>query len=139
MSEDTKGLKFYLCQTEVGPQLEHLQAEAKKRDPNFTVTYVDTAKQPLMDRLNDLMRRVHSAGDPELQEMDSEITPSVSPPPPPSSPRPPAVQAKIERTYDQIGFEQFIWDIPDSEAQRLDALEKIIKERRREIKNKVDE
>ena len=139
MSEDAKGLKFYLCQTEDGPQLEHLQAEAKKRDPNFKVTYVDTAKQPLMDRLNDLMRRVHSGSILEPQETDPEVANIPSPPPPPASSYSPVVQAKIERTYDQIGFEKFIWDIPDSEAQRLDVLEGIIKERRREIKNKVDE
>lgn len=135
MSEDTKGLKFYLCQTEVGPQLEHLQAEAKKRDPNFKVTYVDTAKQPLMDRLNDLMRRVHHNICVE-QEEPEDVSLPVPPPRPVTTLRAPPVQAKVERTYDQIGFEQFIWDIPDDEAQRLDVLEKIIKERRREIDSK---
>lgn len=132
MSAESKGLKFYLCQTEVGPQLEHLQAEAKRRDPNFTVTFVDTAKQPLMERLNDLMRRANGFGGTDLVEQEEPE--DVSPPPRPATPlRSPAVQAMIERTYDQVGFEQFIWDIPDSEARRLDSLERIIAERRKEI------
>lgn len=135
MNEDTKGLKFYLCQTEVGPQLEHLQVEAKKRDPNFTVTFVDTAKQPLMERLNDLMRRANGFGgtDPVEQEEPEDVSPPAPPPRPATPLRSPAVQAMIERTYDQVGFEQFIWDIPDSEAHRLDILERIIAERRKEI------
>lgn len=58
---DEKGIKFYLVQTEEGPQLEHLQAEAKKRDPSFQTIHIDTTKQPLMDRLNELMRRAHAA------------------------------------------------------------------------------
>ena len=60
---DEKGIKFYLVDTPEGPQLEHLQAEAKKRDPNFQTIHVDTTKQPLMERLNDLMRRAHGAGE----------------------------------------------------------------------------
>jgi hypothetical protein len=56
MSDEPKGLKFYLCQTPEGPQYVHLQADAKKIDPNYETVYVDTSKQALMDRLNHLMR-----------------------------------------------------------------------------------
>lgn len=59
MSEEQKGLKFYLCQTPDGPQYVHLQADAKKIDPNYQTVFVDTSKQPLMERLNDLLRRAH--------------------------------------------------------------------------------
>ncbi len=54
-------MKFYLCQTDVGPQYVHLQADAKKIDPNFETVEIDFAKQPMMDRLNDLMRRANGA------------------------------------------------------------------------------
>lgn len=52
-------MKFYLCQTEVGPQYVHLQADAKKIDPNYETVELDTSKGPLMDLLNDLMRQAH--------------------------------------------------------------------------------
>lgn len=54
-------LKFYLCQTEDGPQFVHLLADAKKLDKGYETVEIDTAKQPLMDRLNDLMRRANAA------------------------------------------------------------------------------
>ena len=63
MSEDApekKGMKFYLCQTEAGPQLVHLQADAKKIDPNFETILIDLSKQAIMERLNDLMRQAHA-------------------------------------------------------------------------------
>lgn len=126
---DEKGIKFYLISTEDGPQLEHLQAEAKKRDPNFQTIYVDTTKQPLMDRLNDLMRRAHGDGEqaPVVEEEGPDRIQTT--PPPPTTKRPP----QIERMYDQTGFEQFVWDMPAEEVRRLDTLEAIIKERRDEI------
>jgi hypothetical protein len=128
---DEKGIKFYLISTEDGPQLEHLQVEAKKRDPHFKTIYVDTTKQPLMERLNDLMRRANGgASAPTVEE--GEVL-EVAPLPPLTSSSPIKRPAKSERIYDQIGFEQFVWDLPDEEAHRLDILEAIIKERRDEI------
>lgn len=118
-------MKFYLCQTEEGPQYVHLQADAKKIDPNFETVEIDLAKQAIMERLNDLMRRAHA--------QPVEEGPVAQPAPPPSPTRTPEAKARVERTLDQVGFEQFIWDIPDSEAHRLDILERIIKERRAEI------
>lgn len=54
-------MKFYLCQTPHGPQYVHLQADAKRIDPNFETVEIDLSKGAIMDRLNDLMRRAHVA------------------------------------------------------------------------------
>jgi hypothetical protein len=121
-------MKFYLCQTEEGPQYVHLQADAKKLDPNFETVEIDLAKQAIMERLNDLMRQASN------QPVEDTGGPVAAPVAPPRPNRPPEVEKRVERTHDQIGFEDFIWDIPDDEAYRLDKLEAIIKERRSEIK-----
>lgn len=133
---DEKGLKFYLCQTPAGPQYVHLQADAKKLDPNYQTVFVDTSKQALMDRLNHLMRGPIQGIN--LAEGDDEVVPEpvvrVAPPPPPPNPlRSPAVQARVERTYDQIGFEEFIQSIPADEAHRLPLLADMIATRRAEL------
>lgn len=120
-------MKYYLCQTEDGPQYFHLQADAKKIDPNFEVVEIDLSKQALMDRLNGLMRQANAA---PTRDEGGPVSAPVTPPRPN---RPPEVEASVQRSYDQIGFEEFIWDIPDTETHRLDILEKIIAERRREI------
>ena len=52
-------MKFYLCQTADGPQYVHLQADAKKIDPNYETVEIDLSKAAIMDRLNDLMRRAY--------------------------------------------------------------------------------
>jgi len=128
------GLKFYLCQTSDGPQYVHLQADAKKLDPTYETVEIDTSKQALMDRLNHLLRSPVSGlslvdDDEDLEEPDGP----VAAPAPRSTGRKPDVAKRVERTYDQIEFEHFIWSIPDDEAYRLNLLEKIIKERRAEI------
>lgn len=120
-------MKFYLCQTEDGPQYQHLQSEAKKTDPNFQTIELDTSKGPLMDLLNRLMRQAHAA-----TGAASEEPATVSRPAPPPT-RSPAVNSRVERAYDAVGFEEFIWDVPADEAHRLDSFERIITERRKEI------
>lgn len=128
------GLKFYLCQTPDGPQYVHLQIDAKKLDPNYQTVEIDTSKQALMDRLNGLMRGNSAAFVIDDPEEDEPVV--FAPPPPPPSPlRSAKATEMMGRTYDQIGFEEFIWSIPDDEATRLDTLEKIIAARRREISN----
>lgn len=135
MPDEPKGLKFYLCQTSVGPQYVHLQADAKKTDPNYETVYVDTSKQALMDRLNHLIRGPLQGislaeGDEDPDEPYTAPTPA---PAPQTNLRSPHVQERLQRIYDATGFEDFIWNIPDEEAFRLDNLENIIKERRDEI------
>lgn len=125
------GLKFYLCQTPTGPQYVHLQIDAKKLDPNYQIVEIDTSKQALMDRLNELLRAAGQVPAP-LGEGEEEVI-ERTPPSPPSPLRSAKATEMMGRTYDQIGFEEFIWSIPDDEIKRLDTLERIIHERRREI------
>jgi len=136
MSDEQKGLKFYLCQTPSGPQYVHLQADAKKIDPNYQTVFVDTSKQALMDRLNHLMRGPIRGID--SMEMDEPEEPGETPRPAPTPPpalRPPAVQARVERMYEQIDVEEFLFRVPVDEIYRLDALEAIIKDQRERLLN----
>jgi len=136
MSDEQKGLKFYLCQTPAGPQYVHLQADAKKIDPDYQTVFVDTSKPALMDRLNHLMRGPIKAID--YEEEDELEEPGDSPRPAPTPPpalRPPAVQARVERTYEQIDVEEFIFAVPLDEIYRLDTLEALIKDHRESLLN----
>ena len=72
-------MKAYLCETESGPQYVHLQADAKRLDRNYQTVEIDTAKGPLLDMLNDLLRRAHGAATPEEPVAHSR----PAPPPPP--------------------------------------------------------
>lgn len=54
-------MKAYLCQTSDGPQYVHLQADAKRLDKNHETVEIDTAKGPLLDLLNELLRQAHLA------------------------------------------------------------------------------
>lgn len=136
MSDDApekKGMKFYLCQTEVGPQLVHLQADAKKTDPNFETILIDLSKQAIMDRLNDLMRQAHAPAAP----MEEASSVSVSPPPPSASKQPDKAAQYMERVFDQTAVEEFIWRVPSNETFRLDTIENICRERRVEIREEL--
>ena len=136
MSEEQKGLKFYLCQTPAGPQYIHLQADAKKIDPNYQTVFVDTSKQALMDRLNHLMRSpikgLSLTEDDEPEEPAGGPRPAPQPMTPPQSPE---VLARIGRTYSQIDVEEFIFSVPADEIYRLDHLESIIKSHRDSLLN----
>jgi hypothetical protein len=135
MSEEQKGLKFYLCQTPTGPQYVHLQADAKKIDPNYQTVFVDTSKQAIMERLNHLMRGPIRA----IDDMDEPEEPDEQPrsAPRPSMPewRPQHVIDCIERTYAQIDVETFICAVPKAEIYRLDSLEALIKSHRESLLN----
>jgi hypothetical protein len=135
MSSEQKGLKFYLCQTPNGAQYVHLQADAKKLDPDYQTVFVDTSKPALMDRLNHLIRGPIKAID---YEEDDEQEPGDAPRPAPTPPpvlRSPAVQARVERTYEQIDVEEFIFAVPLDEIYRLDSLEALIKDHRETLLN----
>lgn len=136
MSEEQKGLKFYLCQTPAGPQYVHLQADAKKIDPNYETVFVDTSKQALMDRLNHLMRSpikgLSLMEDDEPEEPVARPRPAPQPMTPPQSPE---VLARIGRTYSQIDVEEFICGVPAGEIYRLDSLEALIKDHRNSLLN----
>lgn len=132
-TEAKKGMKFYLCQTEVGPQLVHLQADAKKTDPNFETIEIDLSKQAIMARLNDLMRQAHAPA--ALEEQESAVT--VSSPAPPAPKKPDKAAAQLERIFDQTAVEEFLWRVPVSETYRLDTIENICAERRQEIKKEL--
>lgn len=129
-------LKFYLCNTPAGPQYVHLQADAKKLDPNFRTVLIDTSKQALMDRLNELMRgpiQGISLVDDEVEEVESAMT-APQPPPPPRTPAyHPAMPPTTARSIAQTAWEEFIYDIPPTEAFRLTSLEKTIAVRKAEI------
>lgn len=119
-------MKAYLCQTDAGPQYIHLQADAKKLDPSFVTEDIDLTKEPLLARINDLMRRAHAnevAPAVSLEEEQDINPPALASPPAPkvSSMPPHAVRNEI-----QIDWEEFIFTIPDKEAYRLDALQKVI-------------
>ncbi len=132
-AETKKGMKFYLCQTEVGPQLVHLQADAKKIDPNFETILIDLSKQAIMDRLNDLMRQAHAPAAP----MEEASPVSVSPPPPSAPKKLDKAAQYMERVFDQTAVEEFIWRVPSNETFRLDTIENICRERRAEIKEEL--
>jgi hypothetical protein len=135
MPDEQKGLKFYLCQTPAGPQYVHLQADAKKIDPNYETVFVDTSKQAIMDRLNHLMRGpIRAIDDTDEPEEPAEPTrrPAFSAYP---DLRPPAVLARVERMYEQIDVETFLFAVPLDEIYRLDALEAIIKDQRERLLN----
>lgn len=138
MSDEQKGLKFYLCQTPAGPQYVHLQADAKKIDPNYETVYVDTSKQALMERLNELMRGPIQAIDPAengaVWEEPAE-QPRSAPLPMVPEWRPQHVIDCIERTYAQIDVETFICAVPKTEIYRLDSLEALIKSHRESLLN----
>lgn len=136
MSDDApekKGMNFYLCQTEVGPQLVHLQADAKKTDPNFETILIDLSKQAIMERLNDLMRQAHAPAAP----MEEASPVSVSPPPPSASKKPDKAAQYMERVFDQTAVEEFLWRVPPNETFRLDTIEAICRERRDEIREEL--
>lgn len=143
MSDEQKGLKFYLCQTPAGPQYVHLQADAKKIDPNYQTVFVDTSKQAIMERLNHLMAGPVQGIDP--MELDQPEVDEDEPDGPgttyrwaqssPNAPKPAAVLDRIERTYAQIDAEAFICAVPLDEIHRLDALEGLIKSHRESLLN----
>lgn len=123
-------LKFYLCNTPEGQQLVHLQADAKRIDPKYQTVLIDTSKQALMDRLNGLMRQ--AGGTPAPVDEVEEGAPA--PPPPPKTPTyQPSMPPTTARSVAQTAWEEFIFDIPVSEAFRLDSLERTIAARRAEI------
>lgn len=132
-AETKKGMKFYLCQTEVGPQLVHLQADAKKIDPNFETILIDLSKQAIMDRLNDLMRQAHAPA----ASMEEASPVSVSPPPPSAPKKLDKAAQYMERVFDQTAVEEFIWRVPSNETFRLDTIENICRERRAEIREEL--
>jgi hypothetical protein len=51
-------MKFYLCQTPLGPQLAGTQADAKALDKNFETVEWATDKDALMERFNDLFAQI---------------------------------------------------------------------------------
>lgn len=131
-------MKFYLCQTPEGPQYVHLQADAKKIDPKFETVEVDLAKEPIMNRLNDLMRKAHAASLPEPNAPMEETRRQRQEMPPPSASKKPDKAAQyMERVFDQTAVEEFIWRVPANETFRLDTIEAICAERRNEIKKEL--
>ena len=68
-------MKAYLCQTEDGPQYIHLQADAKRIDKNYQTVEIDVAKGPLLDMLNDLMRRAYAGSTLEEPAVASRPAP----------------------------------------------------------------
>lgn len=128
-------MKFYLCQTPEGPQYVHLQADAKKIDPKFEVVEIDLAKEPIMNRLNELMRQAHAPAAPEEEEPVSVSSPS----PPASKPKTDKAAQYMERVFDQTAVEEFIWRVPAKETFRLDTIESVCAERRQEIAKELTE
>ena len=55
-------MKYYLCQTDDGPQYAGTQAEAKKLDKDFEIVDLDFSKPAMMERLNNLMAQLHEKG-----------------------------------------------------------------------------
>lgn len=120
-------MKAYRCMTEVGPQYLHLQADAKKADPNYETVEIDVTKSVLLDMINDLLRRLYAAengASPAAQEEEQDIPPAPAPPP---APKPkPSMPPHAVRNDMQIDWEEFIFSIPDGEAYRLDALQRTL-------------
>lgn len=126
-------MKFYKCHTPEGLVYARTQADAKALDPNFDPEGVDIAtdQKSLTNFFNQLLQQGRRSV-PEAVEEGEAAMEDLPPPPTPSPPKLKRPEV-IERVYDQTGFEQFIWNIPDNEARRLDQLEAVIKERRDEI------
>lgn len=127
-------MKFYLCQTDDGPQYIHLQIDAKKLDPNFETVEIDLSKEAIMNRLNDLMRRAHGniAVFPDASPEEEKDPAGVSPPPD----RQPS---RSDQTEAQIAWEEFIFAIPVNEAYRLNTLQEVIEARRSEIEREENQ
>lgn len=132
-------MKAYLCQTPDGPQYQHLQVEAKRLDPNYETVEIDTTKGPLLDQLNDLMRRAHATqpAAPAEAEEEGGIKTALVTPPPPKPVVKVAMPPHAARNDAQIAWEEFIWSIPANEAYRIDVLQKALTERSNEIKEQL--
>lgn len=117
-------MKAYLCQTELGPQYIHLQAEAKKLDPSFQTVEIDTAKEALLTMLNALLR------DRDTPVQQSEDIKPILEEVKVSHKRSSKV---VSRTYEQIDVEEFIFAIPEAESYRLNQIQVILDERKREL------
>lgn len=128
-------MKFYLCQTPDGPQLAATQEEAKALDRKFEKIEIDMSQRPIMERLNELMRRVHAAeaGEPAEIDDDEEQIAAPAPKPVKASSDPNSATALMNRTWEQIGIEEWILAVPAREAYRLDNLASHIDTRRAEI------
>lgn len=146
-------MKYYLCQTPNGPQLADTQANAKALDKNYQTVEIDFAKHPMMDHLNDLMRRAHAneggaatgltmvdrTGDTPVvrpatrDEADAILSAEI--PQAGNAHRKPQQPSRdrAQRTWDQIELEEFIFAIPSKEAYRLDAIQSVIDARREEL------
>ena len=141
-------MKYYLCQTDAGPQFARNQAEAAKLDRHAVIEEVSTEKDDLMERLNVLMRTVYEYQTGKVQVLVGEgLGPIVSEEE--GNARLDALieeqetaaktrkkeTSRWERTMDQIAVEQFIHDTPEGELQRLEVLERCIVSRRQETED----
>lgn len=134
-------MKYHLCQTPDGPQLARTQPEAAKLDKAYVEIDIDTSKDALMDMLNDLYRRLHIAENGVVQADDAPKTieelygprVEVAPEAPKARKGVGAVEERMNRTWDQIAIETYIFDVPVDEAHRLDRLSECITTRRGEI------
>lgn len=130
-------MKFYLCQTPEGPRYARTQADAKALDKNFTLVEYPVDQGALVERFNELLssapRRPITENDGEPGDIimhDGEGPVWVTPPPPPAST---SATALMNRPWEQIGIEEWIFAIPSTEAYRLDNLQACIDVRRAEI------
>ena len=83
-----------------------------------------------MTILNDLMKRLHDAEAGVVTSVGPEVEVEVVP----AKKTRNELEDRLNRTWDQIGVEQFIHDVPEDEVDRLIVIERCISARREEIK-----
>lgn len=131
-------MKFYLCQTVEGPRYARTQADAKALDPRFELVNYETDQAALVDRFNELLATpaTLTLGDTHTHDINDEPDTTESDEPE-ARPAPSAAKVvgrkHVDRTWDQIELEEFIFAIPPEESYRLGAIEKVIGARREEL------
>lgn len=135
-------MKFYLVHVDGVPQLARTQGDAKAIDKNFKLVEVDVSQQPLMDHLNDLMRRAYGNAVPALPGggtvgqvlgEDEEGNSAWVEPKPAKKVKEPVRDEHGRRLWTAIEIEEFIHDVDKKASHMLHGIINTAKARLEEL------